>query len=204
MKNIIFDFGNVLMTFNAKEIAKKFTSSEEEQDFIVNNVVNSPEWGGLGLIDTGYLSREEIIDIINDRSNNKYKDLVIDFMNNFDKYRHIQQEVIEIIKDLKKQGYKVYLLSNTNEYSYEKVIKDIEYLFDGVALSYQIHMIKPYEGIYKYLIDKYSINSEESLFIDDREDNIKTANLLGIKGRAVKPDDVEDIRLVLKEYEIGD
>ena len=111
MKNIIFDFGNVLMTFNAKEIAKKFTSSEEEQDFIVNNVVNSPEWGGLGLIDTGYLSRKEIIDIINDRSNNKYKDLVIDFMNNFDKYRHIQQEVIEIIKDLKKQGYKVYLLS---------------------------------------------------------------------------------------------
>ena len=161
MKNIIFDFGNVLMTFNAKEIAKKFTSSEEEQDFIVNNVVNSPEWGGFGLIDTGYLSREEIIDIINDRSNNKYKDLVIDFMNNFDKYRHIQQEVIEIIKDLKKQGYKVYLLSNTNEYSYEKVIKDIEYLFDGVALSYQIHMIKPYEGIYKYLIDKYSI--EESI-----------------------------------------
>ena len=49
IKNIIFDFGNVLMTFNAKEIAKKFTSSEEEQDFIVNNVVNSPEWGGWSL-----------------------------------------------------------------------------------------------------------------------------------------------------------
>ena len=204
MKNIIFDFGNVLMTFNALEIASKFTSSKEEQDFIVNKVVNSPEWGGLGLIDTGYLSREEIINIINDRSNNRYKDLVIDFMNNFDKYRYIQQDVLEIIKKLKNQGYKVYLLSNTNEYSYEKVIKDIEYLFDGVVLSCKIHMIKPYEGIYKYLIDKYNIIPEESLFIDDREDNIKTANSLGINGRAVKPDDVEDIKLVLKEYEIGD
>lgn len=204
MKNIIFDFGNVLMTFNAREIVSKFTSNKEEQDFLVDNVVNSPEWGGLGLIDTGYLSREEIINLINDRSNNKYKDLVIDFMNNFHKYRHVQQEVVEIIKGLKKQGYKIYLLSNTNEYSYEEVIKDIEYLFDGEALSYQLHMIKPYEGIYKYLIDKYDINPEETLFIDDREDNMKTANSLGINGRAVNPDDVEDIKLVLKEYEIGD
>ena len=204
MKNIIFDFGNVLMTFNAREIVSKFTSNKEEQDFLVDNVVNSPEWGGLGLIDTGYLSREEIINLINDRSNNKYKDLVIDFMNNFHKYRYVQQEVVEIIKGLKKQGYKIYLLSNTNEYSYEEVIKDIEYLFDGEALSYQLHMIKPYEGIYKYLIDKYDINPEETLFIDDREDNMKTANSLGINGRAVNPDDVEDIKLVLKEYEIGD
>lgn len=204
MKNIIFDFGNVLMTFNAREIVSKFTSNREEQDFLVDNVVNSPEWGGLGLIDTGYLSREEIINLINDRSNNKYKDLVIDFMNNFHKYRHVQQEVVEIIKGLKKQGYKIYLLSNTNEHSYEEVIKDIEYLFDGEALSYQLHMIKPYEGIYKYLIDKYNINPEETLFIDDREDNMKTANSLGINGRAVNPDDVEDIKLVLKEYEIGD
>lgn len=204
MKNIIFDFGNVLMTFNARETASKFTSNREEQDFLVDNVVHSPEWEGLGLIDTGYLSREEIINLINDRSNNKYKDLVIDFMNNFYKYRHIQQEVVEIIKNLKKQGYKIYLLSNTNEHSYEEVIKDIEYLFDGEALSYQLHMIKPYEGIYKYLIDKYNINPEETLFIDDREDNMKTANSLGINGRAVNPDDVEDIKLVLKEYEIGD
>ncbi|MBQ6497594.1 MAG: HAD family phosphatase [Bacilli bacterium] len=204
MKNIIFDFGNVLMTFNAKEIVPKFTSSQEEQDFLINSVVNSPEWGGLGLIDTGYLSGEEITNIINDRSNNKYKDLVINFMNNFYEYRYIQQEVIEIIKNLKNKGYKVYLLSNTNEKSYEKVIKDIEYLFDGVVLSYKIHMIKPYEGIYKYLIDKYKIIPEESLFIDDREDNIRTANSLGIKGRTVKPDNVEDIKLVLKEYEIGD
>lgn len=204
MKNIIFDFGNVLMTFNAREVASKFTSSKEEQDFLVNEVVYSPEWGTYGLIDTGYLTTEEIINIINDRSNNKYKDLVIDFMHNFYKYRYVQDEVLEIIKKLKKQGYKIYMLSNTNEVSYEKVIKDIEYLFDGVVLSYQVHMIKPHEGIYKYLINKYNINEEESLFIDDREDNIKTANSLGIKGRSVKPDNVEDIKLVLKEYEIGD
>ena len=204
MKNIIFDFGNVLMTFNARDVASKFTSSSEEIDFLVNEVVNSPEWGRYGLIDTGYLSTEEIINIINDRTNNKYKDLVIDFMHNFYKYRYVQEEVLDIIKELKEKGYRVYLLSNTNELTYDKVIKDIEYLFDGVVLSYQIHMIKPHEGIYKYLIDKYNINPEESLFVDDREVNIKTANALGIKGRSVLPDDVEDIRLVLKEYEIGD
>ena len=204
MKNIIFDFGNVITTFDEEYVVSKFTSAKEEQKFLIDEVIHAPEWGVYGLIDTGYLTHEAIVNIINDRTNNQYKDLVIDFMNNFNEYRYFQEGVLEIIKKLKKQGYKVYMLSNTNEVSYEKFIKDIEYLFDGLVLSYQIHLIKPYEAIYKYLLEKYNLKPEESLFIDDREVNMKTAHKFGIKGRTVRPDDVEDIKKVLEEYGIGD
>lgn len=58
IKNIIFDIGNVILNFNIKEVLQKFTSNKIEQKFILKNIINSPEWLGNALIDTGYISRE--------------------------------------------------------------------------------------------------------------------------------------------------
>lgn len=204
MKNIIFDFGNVIITFDEAKVVSKFTQEKEKQQFLINNVIHSPEWLVYGLIDTGYITNEEMIDLINDRTNNQYCDLVTNFIRNYYKYMYIQEEVIEIIKELKKKGYKIYLLSNTNKLMYEKYIKNIESLFDGIVLSYTIHKLKPYEAIYNKLLNKYNITPEESLFIDNNKANMETANRLKINGRIVKSDDVNDIKLVLKEFKIGD
>ena len=204
MKNIIFDFGGIILTVKMKEIVKKYTDSKEKQEFLLNNVVNSPEWIKYGLIDTGYITKEDFINLVNDRTNNIHKDLVEDFINNYINHVYIDDKIIELIKDLKKQGYKIYLLSNTQKYSYEKFIKDIEYLFDGITLSFKEHLLKPYNAIYERLIDKYNLVPEESLFIDDREDNISTANKYGIKGRKVERNSIEDIKKVLQEYNIGE
>lgn len=204
MKNIIFDFGGIILTVKMKEIVKIFTDSKEEQEFLLNNVVNSPEWIEYGLIDTGYITKEDFINLVNDRTNNIHKDLVEDFINNYINHVYVDDKIIELIKDLKEQGYKIYLLSNTQKYSYEKFIKDIEYLFDGITLSFKEHLLKPYNAIYERLIDKYNLVPEESLFIDDREDNISTANKYGIKGRKVERNSIEDIKKVLQEYNIGE
>ena len=204
MKNIIFDFGGIILTVKMKEIVKKFTDSKEKQEFLLNNVVNSPEWIEYGLIDTGYITKEDFINLVNDRTNNIHKDLVEDFINNYINHVYVDDKIIELIKDLKKQGYKIYLLSNTQKYSYEKFIKDIEYLFDGITLSFKEHLLKPYNAIYERLIEKYNLVPEESLFIDDREDNISTANKYGIKGRKVERNSIEDIKKVLQEYNIGE
>ena len=204
MKNIIFDFGGIILTVKMKEIVKKFTDSKEKQEFLLDNVVNSPEWIEYGLIDTGYITKEDFINLVNDRTNNIHKDLVEDFINNYINHVYVDDKIIELIKNLKEQGYKIYLLSNTQKYSYEKFIKDIEYLFDGITLSFKEHLLKPYNAIYERLIDKYNLVPEESLFIDDREDNISTANKYGIKGRKVERNSIEDIKKVLKEYNIGE
>ena len=74
MKNIIFDFGGIILTVKMKEIVKIFTNSKEEQEFLLNNVVNSPEWIEYGLIDTGYITKEDFINLVNDRTNNIHKD----------------------------------------------------------------------------------------------------------------------------------
>ena len=58
IKNIIFDIGNVILNFRTMDVIKKFTSDEEKQIFIYNNIINSPEWLKNSLIDTGYLTKE--------------------------------------------------------------------------------------------------------------------------------------------------
>ena len=79
IKNIIFDIGNVILNFNIKEVLQKFTSNKIEQKFILKNIINSPEWLGNALIDTGYISREDAIEIVKDRTNHCNDKLIVDF-----------------------------------------------------------------------------------------------------------------------------
>ena len=203
IKNIIFDFGNVIGRFDYNETISNFTNNEEEKKFLIDKVLNSPEWLKYGLMDSGLVSYDSIVKLINDRTNNKYSELVNKMINNYYKYITISDEITNLVKSLKEKGYNLYILSNTSKEVVNE-FKDYEIFkyFDGFVLSYKINMLKPNDGIYKYLLDKYNLIPEECLFIDDREDNIATANKFGIKGRFVNKDDIEDIKKVLIEYNI--
>ena len=200
IKNIIFDFGNVLIKTDYEEIIKHFTKNQEEKEFIINEVVGSPEMSKYGLINTGFLTIEEVIQLINDRTNNIHKELVENFLLNYIKYKKWNDNILEIVQNLKNNGYKLYVLSNISEYVFKNFRSTLEPLFDGLVLSYEIHKIKPYNAIYKYIIDKYNLNPDETLFIDDTKVNMESANKLGIKGRKVEASNIEDIKLILKEY----
>ena len=76
IKNIIFDIGNVILNFNVDDVLQKFTSDRNEQKFILDNIINSPEWLGNALIDTGYITRENAIEIVKDRTNHVYDNLI--------------------------------------------------------------------------------------------------------------------------------
>ncbi|MBQ2639394.1 MAG: HAD family phosphatase [Bacilli bacterium] len=200
IKNIIFDIGNVILGFDREKILPEFVDNIEEQEFIEENIINSPEWLGYGLLDNGYLTIEEIISQIQDRTNHKNDHLVEKFLKSFPLYLDLYPDVIDIVKRLKDKGYNIYLLSNMCKYEHES-IKDSE-LFnyvDGYVLSYQEHQIKPYEGIYNTILNRYNLKANESIFIDDNEKNIETANRLGIIGLKVEPDSYDSIIEVLKE-----
>ena len=203
IKNIIFDFGNVIGRFDYKECISHFTTNEEEKNFLEEYVINSPEWLGYGYMDSGFITYDSIIKLINDRTNNKYPNLVENLINSHYKYITISDEILNIVKELKSKGYNIYLLSNTSK-QVKDYFKDHEIFkyFDGFVLSYRINMLKPNDGIYEYLLNEYKLLPSECLFIDDREDNVRTANKYGIKGRNVNKDDIEDIKKVLNEFEI--
>lgn len=202
IKNIIFDYGNIIVKCNINEIVKKYTNDPEVIKFIEEKVVDSEEWVKGGLIDLGEITLSEAASRINKRTNYIHEDLVNRFLLDVPDNLKYNDNVLDVVKDLKNKGYKVYVLSNTSKETFANFKADLEALFDGLVLSYKIHEIKPNKPIYEYLLKTYNLNPNECLFLDDRLDNIKTANELGIHGRKVNEDDVEDIKAVLKEYDI--
>lgn len=98
------------------------------------------------------------------------------------------------IKNLKKQDYKLYLLSNITEdtYNYINELIDINSIFDGGIYSYQENIIKPDGKIYNLLIKKYKLNKAETIFFDDKEENVISAINQGISSYVFKS--IEDIK----------
>lgn len=200
IKNIIFDIGNVILEFKYEEVIENFTSNDNEKEFILDNIIHSPEQLGYGLIDTGFITQEEAIKIVEDRTNHINDEIIENFWTKYNDYAKINEEVLTIIKKLKDDGYNIYLLSNINQYTVD-FIKKTSNLFeivDGYVLSYEVHQIKPHISIFKTLINTYKLNPEESLFIDDNQRNIDMGNFVGFNSIKVNPDDVNDLKKSLK------
>ena len=105
----------------------------------------------------------------------------------------------EYIKTLQKQGYKLYLLTNITEDSYNYIndLININSVFDGGIYSYQEHIIKPDKRIYNLLIDKYNLKKEETIFFDDKEKNAISAINQGISSYVFKS--IEDIKNIISK-----
>ena len=88
------------------------------------------------------------------------------------------------VKTLKEQGYHLYILSNYAEHTYQLSSHKMKFLpyMDGTLFSYVYKMAKPDREIYEKLCTMYQLNPRETVFFDDREDNIAGAGACGIHG----------------------
>ena len=97
----------------------------------------------------------------------------------------------KIFKKIKEINENVKIIIATNHLSFVKdFIKEsfnIDYL-DDIIISAEIHKIKPNLDFYQYILNKYSIESKELLFLDDNINNINGAQILGINTIKVEKD----------------
>ena len=112
----------------------------------------------------------------------------------------------DIFKKIKEKHPDVKIIIATNHLSFVRNFIgesfDVDYL-DDLIISAEIHKIKPNVGFYKYLLDKYKINSKELLFIDDNKENVDSAKNIGISTIKVEKDTdiIQEIDLILSEGE---
>lgn len=203
IKNIVFDIGNVIAYIDYEEAANGLFTNEEDRKFVLDNVLRSPEWSKNSLIDMGYFSLNEFISIICDRFNNEKDEVIKRFMYDHYDYFYMSEKVLNLIKVLKSKGYNIYLLSNLNDAAFN-IYKPTGLfdIVDGYVLSYKEHHVKPHKGIYKVLFERFNLNPEESIFIDDRLDNCQTGESFGMKYINVKPNNYEDLEKQLKDKKI--
>ena len=202
IRNIIFDLGNVIINYNQEQIINNFTKKEEEIKYIYDEIFHAPEWE---LMDLGNITNDEAIEVINKRNEFKYQKLTDNFLHEWYKEQEINRDIVEIAKKLKRNGYKLFVLSNMANLTYEYFKNDEFFsLCTGIIISAHEHLIKPDEKVFRLLLDKYKLNAEECLFIDDdpSEQNYKTANKIGIQGRRIIQNQAEDVRKLLLEFNI--
>lgn len=180
IKNIIFDFGNVLLEWNEDKIAANYSNNKEEQEILKKVIFKSNEWFKL---DNGYMSYQEVIPVFKENLPINLKSKVEEIMSTWYKAMPINQEICNLIKRLKENNYKIYALSNTHIPVYEYV-KNLEIgkYFDGFLISAIEKKMKPNEDIYNRLFEKFKLVPEECFFIDDSKKNIVTSRKCGMQG----------------------
>ena len=200
IKNIIFDLGNVILEFNGKKQASEFTKIEEEKELLNNVMFSSQEWLDL---DRGTLEVDTAIEIFKSKLPDNLKNIVEKIMNTWSDYLDIQFNMLEVVKKLKENGYKTYILSNA-PVKIEEYLNDIEFIkyFDGRVISALEKVSKPEKEIYLRLFDKYNLVPEESFFIDDKKENIDAANSLGMKGHIHDMNNLESLYESFKANDI--
>lgn len=84
---------------------------------------------------------------------------------------------------LKARGLLTAILSNIGDTTQQAMERELKWLgrFDVLVWSYQLRMAKPDPAIYRYTLEKLGTRPEETLFIDDRQENIEAAQALGIQ-----------------------
>lgn len=186
IKNVVFDFGNVLVKWDIDAILERYTSDKEEAKTLKAVIFESEEWLQM---DEGTLSAAQAVEIFEDRVPERLKGRAAELMCTWFEKVEFNQKVCELIKNLKQAGVRVYGLSNTNLQFYEHVQKsDVGKWFDGFVISAVEHLMKPDEKIYERLFETFSLNPEECFFVDDTEENIAAGRRCGMDGFVFAPD----------------
>ena len=175
----LFDLGGVFFDWDPNYFYKNIFESEEETRYFLDNICND-EWNIKQ--DKGRLIKEAEDELI--LKYPKYtKEIKMYYKNHRKMFRGIFYKSIETLKGLKNKKYECYVLSNWSWETFDNM--DTEYpflkLFDGLIISGKEKMVKPDKEIYLLAIKKFKLNPNQTVFIDDKIENINTAKNLGFK-----------------------
>ena len=198
VNNIIFDLGNVLLTFQPHAFLLRFIDDFEYIEQFVNKIFRTQTWMDL---DRGTISVEDAKASFISKYPKEKAFLNLFFSHWMEMLTPIEKN-IEILKKICDLGYKTYILSNyiKEAYFFTEEKYNIFSLFDGQIISGFEKTIKPEEAIYLKLLTRYHLNPEESLFIDDILFYLKPAKKLGMKTIWNKPE--TDLREELRKFDI--
>lgn len=181
IKNIVFDLGGVLVDWDPRYLYRKIFQTEEEVEFFLENICtytwNLEQDRGRTLAEA---TQERI------QKFPEYADKIKAYYGRWDEmFTGTIPENVELLNDLLKDDrWGVYALTNWSRETFPIAQKLFPFFdrFHGVVMSGEEKVIKPDPAIYKILFQRYGLKPEESVFIDDRLENIEGAIAMGMKG----------------------
>ena len=197
VRNIVFDMGQVIIRFDpAFFMDREGINDPEERKLIMNELFLSVEWAQM---DAGVLTEETAEPSILQRFPERMHEKVRHLLYNWAYPRETVPGMEEIVEKLKNQGYGVYLLSNASkaQHQYWPLIP-VSRLFDGKLISCDVRTVKPCPRIYELFTEKFGLQPEECLFVDDSAANVAAAIACGWQG-IVFHGDAEELKKKMNE-----
>lgn len=190
IKNIIFDFGGVLLDWNPRYLYKSYFNNDEEMEHFLADICNG-EWNIKQ--DAGRPFAEAVKEL--QTKFPEYAEAIQMYDDDWEKMLKCElPESIDLLKELKSMGYGIYGLTNWSAEKIGYAFANYSFfsLFDGIVVSGVEKVVKPDRKIYEILLERYSLKPGECVFIDDNQDNVDMAKVLGIN--AIRFDNIGNVK----------
>ena len=179
VKKFLFDLGNVFFDWNPERILKPIFNDDERMNFFINNI-------SFPLLDTRCDAGITIEVAVNDAIK-KFpefeKEIKLYYPNHGNMVGGFFQKTVDVFYKIRELNYPCFVLSNWSAETYEGMEETYPFLkdFDGKIISGRDFLIKPDPAIYELAISRFDLIPQETLFIDDRLDNIEAAQKLNFQ-----------------------
>jgi 2-haloacid dehalogenase len=200
INTIIFDLGGVLIDWNPHYVFDdNYFESVEKRDHFFSHICTS-DWNEQQ--DAGKLISEATDQLI--LQHPEWEKPIRDYYGRWkEMLKGPINETVEIFRQLKERDkYKFYALTNWSAELFPVALERFDFLqwFDGIVVSGEEKIRKPFPEIYHLLLNRYNVQAETALFVDDSLRNIKAAETLGIHILHFKSS--EQLKKELVEYGI--
>ncbi|MGD9169464.1 MAG: HAD family phosphatase [Candidatus Thiodiazotropha sp.] len=178
IKNIIFDFGGVLIDWNPRYLYRDLFDNENEMEYFLEHVCshtwNEEQDAGRPLSQATSALQKEFPE---------HEKMIQHYYDDWEKMLNggIDKN-IELLYQLKNK-YRVFGLTNWSAETFPIAQEKFPFLieFEGIVVSGIEKVKKPDQAIFTLLLDRYQLKANESLFIDDNPQNISAAKIIGFE-----------------------
>lgn len=181
INTIIFDLGGVLIDWNPEYVFREVIPDEEKRRFFFENICTH-DWNMEQ--DAGRPLAEATELLVNE-----YPEWESEIRAYYGRWEEMLggpiHETVDLLHELRERSeHRLLALTNWSGETFPVALSKYDFLhwFEGIVVSGDEKTRKPFADIYEILLDRYGVNPEEAVFIDDSLKNVEGAEVVGING----------------------
>lgn len=179
IRNVVFDMGGVLMTFDGPRFASLFTDTPEDAALLNGALFGTTMWS---LLDSGTITHETMRRYAEAHLPERLLPNLRECILHWPEHSEPLAATNDLALRLHDEGYGVYLLSNAST----RIMEQLRHApalscLDGYVVSGMERLMKPDPAIYRLLCDRYQLDPAECVFVDDNADNCAGAEVAGMR-----------------------
>lgn len=181
INTIIFDLGGVLIDWNPEYVFREVIPDADRRRYFFENICTH-EWNVEQDAGRPVAEATELLVA-------EFPDWEAEIRAYYGRWEEMLggpvHETVDLLRELRERGeHRLLALTNWSAETFPVALERYEFLhwFEGIVVSGTEKTRKPFADIYEILIDRYEVNPEEAVFIDDSLTNVEGAEVVGING----------------------